>query len=167
MDLSDNSIFCDCSVYNFLTYLDGSMATNVTNVLHLETRNLTCSSPTKYKGTLVTDIKSVDFRCPFDTLGLSRGNFFCPQECTAMLDISKKTTIVNCFMKKLFKAPEILCTPNDFDIELNLENNFLTEIPELHRPDYINVKKLFLAANNIETVNKGVLTSNLEVSLCK
>ena len=73
------------------------------------------------------------------------------------------TLVINCSKMKLESSPEYIDSTGFSKAELNLGMNNLRSAPSLDQPGYENVYKLNLSYNEIETLNKSILSPNIEV----
>ncbi|XP_051174927.1 protein toll-like [Leptopilina boulardi] len=162
--LNNNPIKCDCALYDFLRYLDGSMM-NVRDTLKINTGPMKCSDSKKYEDILLSELNSKSFECipPMEEI-----NDFemCPQECDQWTRPSDKTFIFNCSYRNLNQAPESLCSlkSKGYVKELDLTGNNITIIPNLQQTGYNNLSRLTLSHNQISTISTNLL---LNVTLQK
>ncbi|XP_051174930.1 protein toll-like [Leptopilina boulardi] len=162
--LNNNPIKCDCALYDFLRYLDGSMM-NVRDTLKINTGPMKCSDSKKYEDILLSELNSKSFECipPMEEI-----NDFemCPQECDQWTRPSDKTFIFNCSYRNLNQAPESLCSlkSKGYVKELDLTGNNITIIPNLQQTGYNNLSRLTLSHNQISTISTNIL---LNVTLQK
>lgn len=163
MDLNNNPIQCDCVLLGFVQYLRGELAQNLRGQFKLVTDNLVCSQPGNLQGKLVKYVNPMDLVCPFDHDGTKPKR--CPRDCECLVRSLDKVLMVNCtnVNTKFTKIPG-LPRIEQFGLtgtELYMENNELMKLPLAKTPGYADVTKLFLAGNNITTVDSTQLPPKL------
>ena len=163
--ITNNPIQCDCFLYDFIRYLNNKMSPKVKEHLTIEAGTIECAGPEELKNTLLSSIKSEDYKCiPFEN---EEFEGICPNVCSKWKKPYSKSLIFNCSYKNLIEAPETLCNlkNNEYTNELNLVGNFLKNTPNLNRKGYDKVKTLLLSQNNIKTILKDTISPALRVSL--
>lgn len=155
LDIRRNPIACDCKFYPLLEHINGELIEPKIKTLKVQVSQLKCFSPKSYRGTLLTDIKIDEFSCDFrkDSEFLSDCNVDCPMT----LNIRKKLLTYECENKRLTKPPDNLCSTPNYQIELNLNNNFITSYNSLLKPSYENVTNLLLAKNKVTFFSSNIL----------
>ncbi|XP_023298900.1 protein toll-like isoform X1 [Lucilia cuprina] len=161
MDLNNNPIQCDCVLLSFVQYLRGEKARDVRDVIKLDTENLFCNQPENLKEKPVKYINPMDLLCPFDHEGTNPKR--CPRGCSCWVRSLDKVLMVNCSNGNFTKIPA-LPRIEQFKLagtELYLENNELMKLPLAKTPGYSDVTKLFLAGNNLTSIDSTHLPAQL------
>lgn len=164
--LNDNPVMCDCYLYEFLRYLDGSMK-KVREQLTVKIGQMKCFGPQKYEGILLSDLNSKSYKC-IPTREEIDEYENCPHECDKWLRPEDKTFIFNCAYKNLSEAPEKLCSLIDKEHvkELDLTGNKIKMIPSFQQIGYNDVTRLTLSHNQISMISTNALSNNsLKVSV--
>lgn len=163
MILTNNPLECDCFLYDFLHYLDGTWS-DLSSKLHIEIGSMECSSPKELEGTLLSDLKSEDYRCVASDLEEYEG--VCPESCSRWIQPSDYKLIFDCAYKNLTEVPETMCkfASSEYINEVDLTGNFITNFPNMTQIGYDRVGTLILSNNNISTIPKDVFSPALVVS---
>ena len=163
MFLGDNPLQCNCFLYDFVRYLDGSRP-QLSNILEIKVGSIECSSPKGLNGTLISSLKSKDYKCIASNLEEYEG--ICPESCTRWIKPFDHKLIFDCAYKNFTAAPTTMCKlkSNEYVNEVNLTGNFIRNIPNLNQIGYDRVRDLVLTNNNISTISKDVFSPALLVS---
>lgn len=161
--VDNNPIKCNCDLYDFLRYIEGRMHPKVQQYFHIIPRNLTCHSPQWLKGVRVTDLKSKSLTCRMN----EDPNITCPEMCECFFRPVDQTFIFDFSHRKLSQVPSIRepGPGHSWNLELNLTDNRLTQMPNLKNLGLNSVRKLGLSRNNISEIFLDALSTTLEV--CK
>lgn len=155
--LNNNPIECDCGLYDFLRYLDGSMM-NVRDTLSIKTGPMKCFNSKMYENILLSELNSKSYKCipPMEAINHVE---MCPNNCDKWIRPFDKTFIFNCSYRNLHQAPESLCSLRDenFVNELDLTGNRIKIIPNLQYNGYNNLSRLTLSHNEISSISRNVL----------
>ncbi|XP_033226699.1 protein toll-like [Belonocnema kinseyi] len=160
MHLWNNPLQCDCFLYDFIRYLEGSRAELKRN-LQIDIGPMECSSPNELKGTLIADLKSKDYRCIESDSKYYEGT--CPEVCSRWIKPSDHKLIFDCAYRNLTEAPKRMCrlANNEYTTEVNLTGNFIRNIPNMNQIGYDKVRHLILSTNNISTIPENGFSSEL------
>lgn len=159
MDIRGNPISCDCTVYALLRYMNGEL----NDILKIKTTNLVCHSPKEYRGISLSNINIDEFTCDFYVPNIP--NNLCKMNCPMKLNWAKKLITFNCEKMSFTQLPQDLCLIPGYEIELNLRNNLLEEMPIIDISDYKAVVKLNLSGNKINRFDRRIMFSNIEVNM--
>ncbi|XP_063909623.1 protein toll-like [Zophobas morio] len=149
--LNNNPIEC-CNNYDLVVFMKSSRKQSSIDIFP---KKLTCLNSQESKNQTTVINVSANFTC---SLGIFQKNFHCPDACTCSWKLLDKSVVIDCSYRKLTDFPIIDLTQND-RVEINLEGNYLSQVPELSA--FHNVTKLFLAHNKIRKVLS--VPPNLEV----
>ncbi|XP_043474795.1 toll-like receptor 13 [Leptopilina heterotoma] len=155
LDIRKNRIVCDCKFYPLLKHINGELIEPKMNTLNVEVSNLKCYSPRDYRGTLLSDIKIDEFSCDFKKSSEFPSD--CDVDCPMKLNIMKNLLTYHCENKRLTKAPAVLCSTPNYQIEMNLNNNYISSYNPLIGPSYENVTNLLLAKNRVTFFSSKIL----------
>lgn len=154
--VSGNKLICDCRNYEFARYVQNQMLSNVRKYLNIE-QHLICDNGLKFETMNVQDL-ICDWDI-FDDFNKSE----CP-ECFCAYRPYDKSAIMDCSNKNLSSAPKIIISSGNTNyVELNLRNNFISELPDY---EHVNIGKLDVGHNNLTTLNITQLPQNLMVRFC-
>lgn len=160
--MNDNLLKCDGFLYDLLRYFDGSMMKKVRNKLSIETGPIECSNIDEYRGILLSEINSKDYK--FIPSKEEIINYeMCPETCNLRKSHSEKKFIIDCSNRNLTEAPKSLCYSGDkeFDNDLNLTGNMLKNMPNFLQPGYNKVVNLDMSHNQISSIPPGIFLENL------
>ena len=160
MIMINNPLQCNCFLYDFIRYLDESRP-KLKQKLRIVIGPMECSSSKELKGTLISSLKSKDYRCIASDLEEYEG--ICPESCSRWIKPFDHKLIFDCTYKNLIEAPKTMCkfTSNEYVNEVNLTGNFIRNIPNLNQIGYDRVRDLVLTNNNISTIPKDVFSPAL------
>ena len=165
VSIENNSIRCDCQVYNFLRYLEGRLHQNVNETFQLVIGDSKCHGPSDFRGITITDLRSETLTC---NINKQNSNVECPHKCDCHMRPENNTFTVDCSYKGLTEAPRKLDYPPNHQIDhivLNLTGNYLETMPYLGQKVYNNVTTLALDHNKISSVTIDGLSNKLEVKI--
>ncbi|XP_076299599.1 LOW QUALITY PROTEIN: protein toll-like [Lasioglossum baleicum] len=155
--VEDNPIACDCDLFDFLRYLEGNMHPYVQNYFHIIPGNLMCQSPEWSMNISVSHLKSTSLKCVVTSP--------CPTGCTCWAKPFDKACLIDCSYRNLTSIPRNIQCVHEYQLELNLEGNKLTQLVPLTYLGLSNVSisKLLLSGTNISNLPLDVLPSDVEV----
>nr|XP_012233910.1 PREDICTED: protein toll-like isoform X1 [Linepithema humile] len=155
--IGHNPLHCDCELYDFLRYIEGKMHPNVKRYIRIDSENLTCHTPFRLK-----DVRVINLQSEF-CIANNTDIVMCPTRCNCFVKQEEKTFMIDCFRKNLIFVPRFMIKPPDsWQVELNLSNNKLTQMPKLTNLNYGVVSKLILSHNNISKISLDGLSKTLE-----
>ncbi|XP_067205462.1 protein toll isoform X1 [Linepithema humile] len=155
--IEHNPLHCDCGLYDFLRYIENKMLPNVTRNINIYSENLICSTPFQLKDVRVINLQSES--CVANNTDI----MMCPDKCNCFVKQEEKTFMIDCFRKNLTFVPSFMIKPPDsWQVELNLSNNHITQMPNLTNLSYRIVSKLVLSHNNISEISLDGLSKTLK-----
>ncbi|OQR71391.1 protein slit-like [Tropilaelaps mercedesae] len=139
----ENPYACDCRLSWFPSWLRSNPRLG---------HYVTCDSPPQLKGRLIMELREADFECSGAELMLADEipvcnaitSFGCPIQCSC------QDGVVACNDKGLTELPTSF--PEE-SIEINLQNNLITEIPGRRFTKLRVLRKLDLTGNKISTID--------------
>lgn len=158
-DVSYNPLFCDCEPLYFVQFLNGRMGSHLRNTLEISTDHLKCSGPENLKSRSVRGLSPMELLCP-----LEYERQRCPVGCECLVRPFDRVLILNCSNAGFTEIP-VLPTLNinsSNGTELHVENNRLSNLPNLTSPGYKEVIRLYAARNNISQLHAQNLPKNLK-----
>ncbi|KAJ1529155.1 hypothetical protein ONE63_005964 [Megalurothrips usitatus] len=148
--LEGNPLSCNCSNYNFFTYMEKRVAPELLSLVDLVPGKLTCSAPEKWVNEPIETVRSTALTCPTTPSGAL---LTCPSPCECEYRIADKAIIVDCIKKNLTEAPAQLPTSHESNhTELYLSHNHLRKFPDFGLPGYEKISKLDVGYNNITSL---------------
>jgi len=159
ISLSSNKFICDCRNYEFARFLHKEMPKIVNKYLEIEIeQKLICNDDL---GTEFLNVNIESLSCDWKMFkDVNKTDCFHQCECTYRPH--DKSALMNCSNRNLILAPEkIISSRNVNYTELNLRNNSITNLPNY---EHLNIKKLNIGYNNLNTINITQLPKNLMVS---
>ncbi|KAG8191886.1 hypothetical protein JTE90_019821 [Oedothorax gibbosus] len=139
VDLSNNPLVCDCTLYPFYNYLKHEKGVKLNTFLNLQ--NTRCFSPMILKNRSVDDLTNNTLSCYFTK--------DCPKPCICGVRGKDNRTFVNCSATGLNEAPR------DIPIQttvLYFKRNKISEVPILNINTWGNLVELHLDYNRISTL---------------
>ena len=166
VSLRNNPIHCDCDIYDFLRYLNGNMNETLREKIRIFSTKLKCDRPLEHHGKNVGSLIYTNFICD-----ISKKNFHPDNACGVNGKCScryrqfDETLFINCSKRNLTKTPELTNLEFINKIELYLQSNYLTEIPDIMKSGYDKIEFLDLSDNRISNVTENILSGKLKVYL--
>lgn len=162
--LNNNPFHCDCTILQFVKLLRGNI--NVKQYLKLINDELTCTVPAKLINQSVSQIEPNNLLCPLDSPNTTEK--YCPAKCDCWVRKNDETIIFNCSNARLTEVPLLpkISTRTLSSLqhyELNIENNFITELPLSSMEGYDNVVKINARNNSIRFLTVRNLPKNLSM----
>eukprot|EP00102_Acyrthosiphon_pisum_P019560 XP_016656770.1 PREDICTED: protein toll isoform X2 [Acyrthosiphon pisum] len=153
INLSSDKFICDCRNYEYARFLHKQMPEMVYKYLEIE-QNLICNDG------LDTEFLSVNIEsltCDWNIFeDVDKTDCF---ECECTYRPHDKSALMNCSNRNLIVAPEVIISSRNVNyIELNLRNNSITKLPNYEN---LNIKKLNIGYNNLNTINMTQLPKYL------
>lgn len=159
--LDDNPLICDCQIYQFLRYLESNEYLSPDNILNLKMDNLFCKEPDWLYNKHLVDLSSKSLKCLIDEP--HNWNAECPDKCECWIRPENSAYLIDCSGKNLTQAPKLIKAPDDYFIEINLSNNYLTNMPPLNRYGYEKVTVMLLSSNHILNIPIEPLSMHIRV----
>ncbi|KAL0115503.1 hypothetical protein PUN28_010786 [Cardiocondyla obscurior] len=157
--VNDNPLHCDCTIYNFLRYIEGRMHPKVQRYFYIVTENLTCQSPSDLKNISVSDLKSKTLTCSYPKV--------CSEKCNCRIRPEDKTFIYDCSNRNLTSVPSDIRIPpgplKSESFEVDFSGNQLTQMPDLEAIGFKPLKKLILSHNLISEISLNGLSNTIKV----
>lgn len=155
--LSSDKFFCDCRNYEFARLLHNQMPPFVHKYLQVET-NLMCNDGLH---TEFSNLNMDSLVCDWEIFN-DVDKIDCFKECKCTYRPQDKSALMDCSNKNLTYAPEKIISSTMLNYtELNLRNNSITKLPNYEN---VNIKKLNIGYNNLNTINITQLPKQLTVS---
>lgn len=156
INLSSDKFICDCRNYEFARFLHNQMPKIVYKYLQIE-HKLICNDD------LHTEFSNVNIEsltCDWKTFkDDNKTDCF---ECECTYRPHDNSALMNCSNRNLTLAPEVIISSRNVNYtELNLKNNSITKLPNYEN---LNIKKLNIGYNYLNTINITQLPKNLMVS---
>lgn len=150
--LNDNPLDCDCTMLYFRQLIDFIQSKAIP--LNLVTDNMRCQAPDNLQSQLVSDLDVNDLRCTLDSQTTEK---HCPDQCECWIQASTRTVTIDCSNADLtevpalpnFKTAELSALAH---IELNIENNRITALPDRMANGYDRVTKIFARNNSLDAM---------------
>lgn len=157
--INDNPLTCDCRMFHFIEYihLKGRQP------ILIEADQLKCASPDRMIGKSVTELQLIDIVCPLDPPNSSIKH--CPPQCECFVRPFDRVMAVNCSNSNLKFVPSIPDISNRglAFTELYIENNNITELPDLSRGAYSYVNVIRAKNNSIRVIKRENLPPKLRL----
>ncbi|CAI6366065.1 unnamed protein product [Macrosiphum euphorbiae] len=153
INLSSDKFICDCRNYEYARFLHNQMPKIVYMYLQIE-QKLICNDGL---GTEFSNMNIESLTCDWNIFeDVDKTDCF---ECECTYRPHDKSALMNCSNRNLSLAPkEIISSRNVNYVELNLRNNSITKLPNYEN---LNIKKLNIGYNNLNTINLTQLPKNL------
>lgn len=153
INLSSDKFICDCRNYEFARFLHNQMPKIVYKYLQIE-HKLICNDD------LHTEFSNVNIEsltCDWKTFkDDNKTDCF---ECECTYRPHDNSALMNCSNRNLTLAPEVIISSRNVNYtELNLKNNSITKLPNYEN---LNIKKLNIGYNYLNTINITQLPKNL------
>lgn len=159
--VGNNPIICDCSIYDFLRYIEGRMHPYVQNFFHIIPEYLSCRGPKWLENVQVTDLHSKTLKCMTKEANY---NIPCPQECECILRPEDKDLKIDCSARNFTHVPNDVKDPGEpFKLGLDFSENMLKKMPNLAKLNLQSAKLLNLSNNNISDVSMDGLPEGVKV----
>lgn len=165
--INDNPIICDCSLLDFVLYLDNKLDPRVNDLIKVETGDNMCALPENLKNLSLRKVQPHQLLCPLDH-PQSQGKPLCPKNCTCDLRTYDRSLIIDCGGSR--PALPILL-PNIQNSTLNntefyLNNNMLTDLSNVisNKEALYQIKKLYLNNNSISHISIDDIPNQIEVN---
>lgn len=161
--LDDNPLQCDCSIYHFVRYLEGTLNPNVHKMIQLEAKNLSCAQPQQFEGVQISKVDPKLLVCPLDHPKSATKH--CPKECKCEVRIFDTALIVNCSYAGLVHVPPLVnlnASKLNFT-ELYIQGNHLSSLPNMSLVGYTYVRKINAEFNNISELSLSNIPPQIEV----
>lgn len=156
INLSSDKFICDCRNYEFARFLHNQMPKIVYKYLQIE-QKLICNNGLR---TEFSNVNIESLTCDWNVFE-DEDKTDC-LECECTYRPHDKSALMNCSNRNLILAPEVIISSRNINYtELNLRNNSITKLPNY---EYLNIKKLNIGYNNLNTINITQLPKNLIVS---
>lgn len=153
INLSSDKFICDCRNYEFARFLHNQMPKVVYKYLQIE-QKLICNDGLR---TEFSNVNMESLTCNWDIFE-DVDKTDCT-ECECTYRPHDKSALMNCSNRNLTLAPEIIISSRNINYtELNLRNNSITKLPNYEN---LNIKKLNIGYNNLNTINITQLPKNL------
>lgn len=160
--LNENPLDCDCGLLYFVKFINKIQR----DPLNLVMDNMRCQAPSNLQNQLITDMDANDLRCTLDSFSSEK---YCPEKCECWVQANTRTAIFNCSNADLSDVPAL---PNFQQtdkptyariqfIELNIENNRITTLPDRGAIGYDRVTKLYAKNNSLGLMMGENLPPNL------
>ncbi|KAF5290884.1 hypothetical protein FQA39_LY14564 [Lamprigera yunnana] len=145
--LDGNPIHCDCQIYDFVRYFDGSIHEVISKLITITADDLKCSSPVNFVNFPLKKLRPKLLTCRLDQL---ENNAVCPNNCDCLIRPWNKAFVVDCINQNLTEVPEIELPKGKIfnQTEVYLDGNKITSGP-LRSAAYENVTILKLSSNNL------------------
>ncbi|KAF5284477.1 hypothetical protein FQA39_LY17012 [Lamprigera yunnana] len=145
--LDGNPIDCDCRIYDFVRYFDGSIHEMVPTLVTITADDLKCSSPKNFFNFPVKKLRPELLTCRLDQL---EEDPVCPDNCACLIRPWNKAFVVYCKNQNLTEVPEIVLPKGKIfnQTEVYLDVNKITSGP-VRSTAYENVTLLTLSSNNL------------------
>nr|ALE77056.1 toll-like receptor [Portunus trituberculatus] len=156
IELKDNPLICDCSLYNFALWLQGKISEGDVQLNVVDKADVKCSMP---------DDKSVQkFVMTVDLSTLVCNREECPTSCTCITRPHDNMFFMECIQQRLQAIPPLKAylPLGDYSVTLNLKNNFIASLEGLQSPEYSNVVNLTVAHNALKFINESYLPRRLK-----
>lgn len=157
--LNDNPLTCDCRMFHFIEYIH----LNGRQPIQIEADQLKCASPVRMSGKSVTELQLIDIVCPLDPPNSSIKH--CPPQCECFVRPFDRVMAVNCSNSNLKFVPSIPDISNRglAFTELYIENNNITELPDLSHGAYSFVSVIRAKNNSIRAIKRDNLPPKLRL----
>ncbi|KAJ8893673.1 hypothetical protein PR048_006273 [Dryococelus australis] len=163
--LDGNPLNCDCSIYDFLRYLEVKISPEVLSWFQLLPGSLECSSPPMYQGTRVSSLLTEHFLCGCDNTE-QQESIRCPKNCTCCAKPHSETLIVDCSKVGLLHAPAELPNLSNLKIshtQLLLQGNNITSLASATQPGYEHVTHIDISHNKLNVLHVDQLPPKLQI----
>ncbi|XP_062539374.1 protein toll-like [Armigeres subalbatus] len=156
VNLNNNPLQCDCNLLKFVQLVQSRPE----HGLLFTTDNLRCAEPRNLFDASMDELQTKDLVCEFPSAE------DCPQNCDCALRLVDHTAVINCSGRGLTHIPK-LPTPShlheDFNaLELHVENNEITFLPDSYLTGYNEVTQLYAQNNSIRKVLPQNIPSKLQ-----
>ena len=146
--LDMNPIICDCDLVKLLQYNDRKPNSfGKGNKFEFIINDLTCVGP-QHKNKLVKELNILDLLCDLEE--------DCPEQCDCNKRPADKTLIIDCSfydLDKIPKLPPIPIRPIYLEnIELNIENNNISELLSANYSGFNNIMMIMASNNQIHSI---------------
>ncbi|XP_008182102.1 protein toll [Acyrthosiphon pisum] len=145
INLSSDKFICDCRNYEYARFLHNQMPKIVYKYLQIE-QKLICNDGL---GTEFSNLNIESLTCDWKIFeDVDKTDCF---ECECTYRPHDKSALMNCSNRNLIVAPEVIISSRNVNYtELNLRNNSITKLPNYEN---LNIKKLNIGYNNLNTIN--------------
>ncbi|XP_015189900.1 PREDICTED: protein toll-like [Polistes dominula] len=164
IDVKNNPLSCDCSLYDIVRYFNGDMPVTVYNFIELILGNLTCVQPDGTQGPLINQLDFKTYKCQEDAFFELHKN--CQTRCTCYVRPYDKARILDCSYKNIpiFRIDKSkVHFVSMHALVLNFTGNHLKKIPSLDDLQEFNLIELFLSNNQISKVSLDNFPTTLKV----
>ncbi|CAI6366561.1 unnamed protein product [Macrosiphum euphorbiae] len=147
LKLSSDKFICDCRNYKFARFLHYNQMPKIK-------QKLICNDGLR---TEFSDVNIESLICDWKIFeDVDKTDCF---ECECTYRPHDKSALMNCSNRNLILAPEVIISSKNVNYtELNLRNNSITKLPNYEN---LNIKKLNIGYNNLNTINMTQLPKNL------
>lgn len=159
--LGYNPLNCSCITLPLVQFSRNSA--QIRHKFDLDLSGLQCVKPMKLRGQSVATVDPYDLLCPLDSSSTMKK--MCPYGCQCSVRIIDYAILVNCTAANLTSVP-LLPVPRDIGlqhIELDLSDNYLSELPSISFPGYNNVSVLVVEGNNLSKLEKDNIPEHIRV----
>nr|AEX20238.1 toll-like receptor [Scylla paramamosain]AGG55849.1 toll-like receptor [Scylla serrata] len=156
IELKDNPLICDCSLYNFALWLQGKISEGDVQLDVVDNAYIKCSMP---------DDRGVQkFVMTLDLNTLVCNRKVCHPSCTCVTRPHDNMFFMECVQQRLQGIPALKAylPQGNYSVTLNLKNNSITSLEGLQRPEYSNVVNLTMANNYLKFINESYLPRRLQ-----
>lgn len=156
--LENNPFKCDCNLLHFVEFIRDPANREKSNII-VKVDNLRCAQPERMFGRKVGSVQPAELLCSLDD-AKSNKQKRCPASCSSC-EIRKfdQTLLMDCYGNVSMSLLPLISEWRLKKLELNLENQNLTEMPKGHSEGFHQITKLLLNNNNIKRL--GDLPRNL------
>lgn len=158
--LNNNPLDCGCEMLYFRKFIDANKVTT----LNLAMDNMRCQTPANLQNHLVAKLDVNDLECTLDSQTHER---HCPDQCKCWVQANTLAVRIDCSNAGLTEVPALpdlkTATPrwNFSHIELNIENNRITALPNLTANGYNLITQIRARNNSLGTLVAKDLSTNL------
>ncbi|XP_015189779.1 PREDICTED: protein toll-like [Polistes dominula] len=164
VQVENNSLSCDCSLYDVVRYFNGDMPVTVYNFFELRLGNLTCVKPNGIQGPQINQLDFKTYQCPEDDYFQIEKN--CQTMCSCNIRPYDKMRVLDCSYNKIslfFIDKNKMNMKGNYPLTLNLTGNNLRFIPPLNDLESFNLTHLLLSNNKISHLAVYRLPKSIEV----
>nr|XP_023015590.1 protein toll [Leptinotarsa decemlineata]XP_023015591.1 protein toll [Leptinotarsa decemlineata]XP_023015592.1 protein toll [Leptinotarsa decemlineata] len=141
--LSNNSLICDCRIYDLVQYLEDTFNPAVKAMVDLRIGDNNCAEPDLFQHIKIEDLRPKDISCKYPLKCETSSH------CQCLYRPFDKSVVVDCSYRNLTECPRI---DVDFSrVEMNLVGNMILYGPNASL-GYDNVTNIFLSNNRIEQI---------------
>ncbi|XP_064481504.1 protein toll-like isoform X2 [Ornithodoros turicata] len=146
--LQGNPFDCNCQLYEFIKYLRDNKKKE--SVIFEDSDYYACQSPRALRGKGLLDLGLGELQCNVTEN--------CPEKCACFFRRIDSTTHVNCSVQGLTTIPNT--APLNASI-LYVQDNHITSLANLTRPQWQNLSEIYVDNNALTSVDANKLPSSL------